>query len=170
MRNALKHLLYWTLPIALSSSVTSAGPLTVTVTRPQPAQSEGFKMGQARRPDGTTLTLDNYSLRWSGKPWTPVMGEFHYARYADLLGLRGIRVESPDDLGSAWDEALAADRPVVVDAVVDPEVPPLPPHITFEQAKGYVSSILKGDPARGAMIVRSWRDAIESYLPHKDKK
>ena len=51
-------------------------------------------------------------------------------------------------LGAAWDEALAADRPVVLEVKTDPEVPPLPPHITLEQAKNFTSTLLKGDPRR----------------------
>ncbi|MDQ3994437.1 MAG: thiamine pyrophosphate-dependent enzyme, partial [Actinomycetota bacterium] len=91
--------------------------------------------------------------------------DFPYARYAELLGFRGIRVERADDVGPAWDDALAADRPVVVDAVVDPEVPPLPPHITLEQAKSFAVSVAKGDPARAAMIERTLRDKLAEYLP-----
>ncbi len=91
---------------------------------------------------------------------TQVVPEIGYARYAELLGLRGLRVDRPEDVGPTWDQAFAADRPCVVEAVTDPEVPPLPPHITVEQAKQYLKSILKGDPARGAMIVESWRQAI----------
>jgi pyruvate dehydrogenase (quinone) len=90
-----------------------------------------------------------------------------YARFAESLGLAAVRIERPEDVGPAWDRALASDRPCLVQARTDPEVPPLPPHITFEQAKAYMASILKGDPDRGAMIVNSWRDAIESFLPHK---
>ncbi len=72
--------------------------------------------------------------------------EMSYARYAQLLGLEGIEVETPGEIAGAWDKALHADRPVVVDAHTDPDVPPLPPHITFEQAKGYMFSMFKGDP------------------------
>ena len=60
--------------------------------------------------------------------------DFDYAGYAKLLGLHGIRVETPEQVGPAWDEALAAGRPALIDVVTDPEVPPLPPHITFTQA------------------------------------
>ncbi|MBV9413236.1 MAG: thiamine pyrophosphate-requiring protein, partial [Acidimicrobiia bacterium] len=55
--------------------------------------------------------------------------DFDYARFAEMAGLIGIRVEKPEDVANAWDRAFAADRPVVIDAVVDPDVPPLPPHI-----------------------------------------
>ena len=99
-----------------------------------------------------------------------VLPDFNYARYAEEIGLRGIRVEKPDQIAAAWADALQADRPVVVDAIVDPEVPPLPPHITFEQARAFMSSIAHGDPERGHMIRQSFRDAIESWLPHKKKK
>ena len=76
--------------------------------------------------------------------------DFPYASYAELLGLKGIRVDSPEQVGPAWDEALAADRPVVFEAVTDPEVPPLPPHITIEQAKALTSALLSRRPQRRA--------------------
>ncbi len=86
--------------------------------------------------------------------------DFPYARYADLIGLRGIRVESPDQVASAWDGALGADRPVVIEAMTDPEVPPLPPHITFDQAKAMTSAVLKRDPGSLGVIRQSLRDKI----------
>ena len=88
-----------------------------------------------------------------------------YARFAEMMGLKGIRVEAADAIAPAWEEALAADRPVVLDVVTDPEVPPLPPHITFEQAKKFTLAVAKGDPARRAMIARSLKDKLEEYLP-----
>jgi beta-galactosidase len=57
-----------------------AGPLTATIEKPQPPETNGFHMGASRRPDGGTLTLDSHSLLLNGQPWTPVMGEFHYSR------------------------------------------------------------------------------------------
>jgi pyruvate dehydrogenase (quinone) len=80
--------------------------------------------------------------------------DFPYARYAELVGLRGIAVDRPENIGPAWDEALGADRPVVLDVRTDPNVPPLPPHVTFEQARAYAKSILKGDPDSWPMIKR----------------
>ena len=52
---------------------------------------------------------------------------FAYADYARLLGLGGLRVDDPADLDDAWREALACDRPFLLQAVVDPDVPLLPP-------------------------------------------
>jgi pyruvate dehydrogenase (quinone) len=80
---------------------------------------------------------------------------FPYAKYAQLLGLAGIEVETPEQLVPALDQAVAADRPVVVECHVDPEVPPLPPHITFKQAKNFASSIAHGDPHRWRMVRQS---------------
>jgi pyruvate dehydrogenase (quinone) len=84
-----------------------------------------------------------------------------YARWAELLGLKGIRTEDPSEIGDCWDEALAGDRPAVLEVVTDPEVPPLPPHITLEEARSFGSAVLRGDPGRRRMI----RQAIRQKLP-----
>jgi len=91
--------------------------------------------------------------------------DFPYARYAELIGLRGIRVDDPEQVGAAWDEALAADRPVVLEALTDPEVPPLPPHITFDQAVGFARALAHGDPSRREMITQSLRQAAHGLVP-----
>ena len=80
---------------------------------------------------------------------------FHFADYAEMLGLRAIRVDAPEQIGPAWDEALSADRPTLIDAVVDPAVPTLPPHIKRSQAKSYVKALLKGDPEARAILWHS---------------
>jgi pyruvate dehydrogenase (quinone) len=90
--------------------------------------------------------------------------DFPYARYAELIGLQGIRVDDPGRLGNAWKEALAADRPVVLEAITDPEVPPLPPHITFEQAKAFASAVAKGDSGRRDMVGHAIKDKLEEFL------
>lgn len=94
---------------------------------------------------------------------------FPYARYAEMLGLRGIEVDDPEQIGAAWDQALSADRPVVIDAHCDPDVPPLPPHITFEQAKGFMFSLFKGDPNLGGIIKQSAKQMMSTLLPRSEK-
>ncbi len=86
--------------------------------------------------------------------------DFPFARYAELLGFRGIRVDSPEAVGPAWDEALAAGRPVVLEAITDPSVPPLPPHITLADAKALASALRAGDPERGAVVRNSVRQKL----------
>jgi pyruvate dehydrogenase (quinone) len=88
-----------------------------------------------------------------------------YAAWAELLGLHGRRVESADEVGAAWDEALAADRPFVLDVVTDPEVPPLPPHITFEQARNFAAALVKGDSRRTALVEQSLKQKLREFLP-----
>ena len=90
-------------------------------------------------------------------PGSQVLPDFPYARYAELVGLAGFRVDTPDEVGPTWDRALACDRPCVVEAIVDPEVPPLPPHITLEQAKMFASALLK-DPARKGLMKRAFEE------------
>ena len=94
--------------------------------------------------------------------------DFPYAEYARSLGLDGVRVDRPEQVGAAWDRALAADRPFVLEAYTDPNVPPLPPHITLKQAREFTASMVKGDPDAAGVIRQSFRDLVESYLPHKD--
>jgi pyruvate dehydrogenase (quinone) len=93
--------------------------------------------------------------------------EFAFARYAEMLGLIGIRVDKTEDIGAAWEQALSANRPVVLEAITDPEVPTLPPHITFAQAKKFMESMAKGEPDLGHMLKQTFKDAIETFLPHK---
>ena len=90
--------------------------------------------------------------------------DFPYARYAELLGLRGIRVDDPERVADAWDEALASDRPCVLEAIVDPEVPPLPPHITIEQAKAFMRSV-PHDAHAGRILAQTLRQKVDELLP-----
>ena len=94
-----------------------------------------------------------------------------YHRFAELIGLRGIYVDDPERLGSAWEEALSADRPVVIEVKSDPEIPPLPPHITLAQAKAFASTLMAGDPEQGHMVRDTARQVLSAVLPgHKDKE
>jgi len=88
-----------------------------------------------------------------------------YHRFAELIGLRGIYVDDPARLGAAWEEALASDRPVVLEVKTDPEVPPLPAHISFGQAVKFSEALLKGDPREEGVILGTARQALSSILP-----
>jgi pyruvate dehydrogenase (quinone) len=102
----------------------------------------------------------------SGDPRLAVsqsLPDFPYARYAELIGLKGIRVDAPEQVGPAWDEALAAGTPVLLEAITDPEVPPLPPHITFEQAQK-MAHALPGDPARGQIMRQAIKGKVDEFI------
>jgi pyruvate dehydrogenase (quinone) len=90
-----------------------------------------------------------------------------YHRFAELIGLKGIYVDDPTSLAPAWDEALASDRPVLLEVKTDPEVPPLPPHITLKQAKNFMSMLLKGDPREGHLLADTARQVMASIVPEE---
>lgn len=94
---------------------------------------------------------------------------FPYAAYAEMLGFKGIRVERPEDIGLAWEQAFAADRPVLIEFEADPDVPPLPPHITWKEAKAYMTALSKGDPNELGVIRQSLRELFAGVLPGSDK-
>ncbi|PLZ03999.1 thiamine pyrophosphate-requiring protein [Burkholderia sp. WAC0059] len=90
-----------------------------------------------------------------------------YHRFAELLGLAGLYVDDAGQLGDAWEEALAAARPVVIEVKTDPEVPPLPPHITLDQARHFARTLMEGDPAEGSIIANTARQVMANVLPGK---
>jgi pyruvate dehydrogenase (quinone) len=89
-----------------------------------------------------------------------------YARYADLLGLKGIFCDDPEKVASSWDEALAADRPVILEFYTDPNVPPLPPHITLKNAKAFSQS-LPQDPEFGSVVVDTAKEVFATLIPSR---
>jgi pyruvate dehydrogenase (quinone) len=90
-----------------------------------------------------------------------------YHRFAEMIGLKGIYVDDPDRVGSAWDEALTAKRPVVLEVKTDPHVPPLPPHITLDHAKKFSQSLTKGDSRAGEMVAGAARQLLSAVLPER---
>lgn len=126
-----------------------------------------------RDPRFVVLVLNNHDLNqvtWemrvmSGDPKFPAsqdLPDFPFARYAELLGLKGIKVARAEDVDAAWDEAFASTCPIVYEAVTDPDVPPLPPHIRLKQAKGFASSLIKGDPNELGVVRQSLREMFPS--------
>jgi pyruvate dehydrogenase (quinone) len=140
------------------------------------------------------ITVGKYFHRWTNKTWiccvfnnedlnqvtweqrvqegdpkfeaTQVIPNVPYHKFAELIGLKGIYVDDPEKLGDAWDQALAADRPVILEVKTDPEVAPLPPHVTLKQAKGFLSSMRK-DSRAGHVIGETARQLINEVLPGK---
>jgi pyruvate dehydrogenase (quinone) len=117
------------------------------------------------------LVLNNRELNYvtweqrvmEGEPKFPVsqdIPDFPYARYAELLELRGVRVDSPGAVAAAWDEALAADRPVVVEAVTDPNVPTVPPQLKPEQEQKLRRALKQGDPAAVGVLRQARAEGV----------
>ena len=95
---------------------------------------------------------------------TQELPDVPYHQFARMIGLEGIFVDDPDQLGAAWEQALAADRPCVLEVKTDPEVPPLPPHIGFEQAKAFMTTAMKGDPEQAGMLKGSVKQLFSSVI------
>jgi pyruvate dehydrogenase (quinone) len=98
-------------------------------------------------------------------PASQTIPRIDFASWARQIGLEGIRVEKPEEIEPAWDRALSAGRPAVIDAIVDPNEPPLPPHITMEQAKMFAASILHGDEDRLQLIKESAKQKAGEFMP-----
>ncbi len=101
--------------------------------------------------------------KFMGTQWLP---DFEYAKYGELVGLKGIFCDDGDSVRSAWEEALAADRPVVLEVKTDPEIPPLPPHIRMEQAEKMAEAMVKGDPERMGVMEKSLRGKLTEFTEH----
>jgi pyruvate dehydrogenase (quinone) len=94
--------------------------------------------------------------------------DVRYSKFAELIGLKGIYVDDPKDLGAAWDEALSADRPVVLEVKTDAEIAPLPPHISLKQAKQFMFA-MAGDEDAGHVVADTARQVVNAIL-HKDDR
>lgn len=94
-----------------------------------------------------------------------VLPDVDYAGFARNLGLHGESLDDGGALGGAWDRALAADRPTILDVRCDPDVPPIPPHATFEEAKSLVEAVLGGDDDAAGFIKQGVKQKVQQYLP-----
>jgi pyruvate dehydrogenase (quinone) len=114
--------------------------------------------------DLNQVTWEQRALSGDPKyPATQEIPDFPHHRYAELVGLHGIYCESGDDVAAAWTEALECERPCVLEVKVDPEIPPLPPHIRLTQAKKMAEAMVKGDPERLGVIEKSLLGKLQEF-------
>ena len=139
------------------------------------------------------ITVAKYMHRWSNKTWiccvfnnedlnqvtweqrvmegnpkfeaSQTIPNVPYHKFAELIGLKGLYVDDPAQVGPAWDEALASPVPVVLEVKTDPEVPPLPPFFTLEQVKNFMSMLGKGDSKERHLLADTARQVLSSVLP-----
>ncbi len=117
------------------------------------------------------LNQVSWEMREAGSPrfdTSQLLEDVDYAGYAQLLGFTGIRVDDPDKVADAWDEAFAADRPVILDVITDKNVPPLPAHVTFAEAKGIAKALVGGDPDGRAVVANSARAVAAQFFARFD--
>ena len=93
--------------------------------------------------------------------------DVRYSKFAELIGLKGIYVDDPKDLAAAWDEALSADTPVVLEVKTDPEIAPLPPHISFKEAKQFMFAMTKDEDA--GHVIRDTARQVVNAIFHKER-
>lgn len=105
------------------------------------------------------ITSGNPEFTGSQELW-----DFPYARYAEMLGLKALKVDDPEQLAGAWDEILAADRPALLEVMVDPNVPNIPPHISFEQMVRFTKALAKGDPKELGIITQTFKEVIAEVI------
>ena len=94
-----------------------------------------------------------------------VLPDVNFGAFAASLGLVGVNVEKADEIGPAWEAALAADRPTVLDIRCDPDVPPIPPHTTFEQAKSVGLAFMHGDTERWQFAKQGAKQFVQEFIP-----
>jgi len=135
-----------------------------------------------KSPKWISMVLNNQDLNevtWEqrvmeGDPKFPAsqdIPDVPYHRFAELIGLKGIYVDNPDQLAGAWDEALDADRPVVLEVKTDPDVPPLPPHVTLQQARNFATALAYGDPDASGVLRGTARQVLSALFPvHREKE
>jgi pyruvate dehydrogenase (quinone) len=117
--------------------------------------------------DLNQVTWEERIMLGAGKTeLTQSIPDFPYQKYAELIGLKGIFVDDPEKVGAAWDEALSADRPVILEAYTDPNVPPLPPHITLKDAENFIF-MMRDEPELGSVLKNSAKELLAGILPGK---
>ncbi|MEW2352149.1 thiamine pyrophosphate-requiring protein [Spirillospora sp. NPDC029432] len=120
--------------------------------------------------DLNQVTWEMRAMSGSPKfPQSQTLPELDYAAFAASLGLQAISVNKPEEIGPAWDRAFAADRPTVLDVRCDPDMPPIPPHATFEQAKATAEALIGGDEDRWGVIKKGVKTKMQEFLPHRDQ-
>lgn len=98
---------------------------------------------------------------------TQTLPDLSYAAFAELIGLEAISVDRAEDIGRAWGRALSAGRPALLDVRCDPDVPPIPPHATWEQMTDTAKAVLKGDEDSWGFIKQRTKNKLQEFLPHR---
>lgn len=118
--------------------------------------------------DLNQVTWEMRAMQGSPKfPESQTLPEVSYADFAAGLGLAAETIDDPDALGGAWERALAADRPTVLDVHCDPDVPPVPPHSTLEQVKNTAKALLTGDEDRWGVVREGLKTKAQELLPNR---
>lgn len=90
--------------------------------------------------------------------------DINFAQYAEACGGLGLRVERPEEIRPALERAIRSGRPALVEVVVDPNEPPMPPKVTVAQAAHFAEALAKGTPGGGQIALTIFRDKLNELL------
>jgi pyruvate dehydrogenase (quinone) len=121
--------------------------------------------------DLNQVSMEQRALAGDPKnPDTQTLPYMPAAEYAKLLGFEGIKVERPEDVGPAWDRALSADRPVLLEFRTDPEIVALPPHVKPSMLKKTLKGLASGDEDAVGIATKGFKGKLAEVTEHvKDK-
>ena len=88
------------------------------------------------------------------------------AEMATLFGFQGIKVDRPEDVGPAWDRALAAEGPTLLEFVTDPQIPPLPPHVRAAMLKKTLKALASGDEDAKGVAIKGFKGKWAEFSEH----
>jgi len=89
---------------------------------------------------------------------------FDFVKFAEACGARGYNVKRAEECGTIMDEALRYDGPVIVEAEVDPNEPPMPGKITFDQALQFGKSLARGTPNRKEIAITATKTRVRQII------
>jgi pyruvate dehydrogenase (quinone)/pyruvate oxidase len=88
----------------------------------------------------------------------------NFAKFAEACGGLGFTVERPEEIRPALERALASGKPALVEVIVDPNEPPMPPKVTAKQALHFAEALAKGQPKGGRIALTLFRDKLDELL------
>jgi pyruvate dehydrogenase (quinone)/pyruvate oxidase len=88
----------------------------------------------------------------------------NFCMIAEACGGTAFRIENPHECGNIIEQALNTPGPVLVEAVVDPYEPPMPPKVTLADAKNFAKALIRGEPNRGEIIKTIMKDKIREII------
>ena len=140
------------LPLLMQQNKTLVFVVLVNNDLNQVSMEQRVLGGDPKNPDTQTL------------PYLPC------AEYAKLLGFEAIKVDQPEQVGPAWDRALSAGGPVLLEFVTDPQVAALPPHVKPSMFKKVVSGLLKGDEDAVGIAEKGFKGKLSEFTEHAREK
>lgn len=116
--------------------------------------------------DLNQVTWEMRAMAGSPKfPESQTIPDISYAEVARHFGLDAVEVSDVEGIRPAWERALAASRPVVLDVHTDPDIPPIPPHADWEQVASMTKAMLGGDEDALGVLKSGIKQKVQELIP-----